>query len=120
MSVASRASKLLSKAAEPSAADDFKMAKKLNKQIEAARSADRKAESTAAGRGTKQKVQEAEAAFDAWEAGYRKRSEERMKQYTSGSDASPKVIDDDKVPELAKGGMVTKARSNALNKFYGK
>ena len=120
MSVASRASKLLLKAAEPSAADDFKMAKKLNKQIEAARSADKKSESTAAGRVTKQKLKEAETAFDAWEAGYRIRSEERMKQYSRGSDTAPKTVEEDKAPELAKGGMITKSRSNSLNKFYGK
>jgi hypothetical protein len=119
MSVASRAAKAISKATEPSAADDFKMAKKLNRQIKAAQDADRKAESTSAGRATKQKVYEAEAAFDAWEAGYRKRLEERMKDYNKNAEVAPKTSDE-KTTDLAKGGMVTKSRSNNLNKFYGK
>lgn len=119
MSVASRAAKAMSKATEPSAADDFKMAKKLNRQIKAAQDADRKAESTSQGRATKQKVYEAEAAFDAWEAGYRKRLEERMKEYNKGADSVQKAVED-KTTDLAKGGMVTKSRGNTLNKFYGK
>lgn len=119
MSVANRAAKMLSKTAEPTAADDFKMAKKLNRQIKAARKEASRSEDVSANSAAKQKVKEAEAAFDAWESGYRKRLDERMKEYTTSTDSVPKEVDE-KAKELAKGGMVVKSRSNSLNKFYGK
>ncbi len=122
MGVASRIAKKAVQTTEPTGEEDLKTLKSLARKVNAAKKAERRAEDLSENSPEKLRLKKAEERYDAFVQESKPRSDKRFKEIMKWSDEEFDRYKggEDVRPNLAKGGMVTKSRSNPLNKFYGK